>query len=182
MSYKHNSSTRRYLTEDAAKQLVTSCVLSRLDYCSSLWALPALLFNRCRKYKILLHALFSEHPAIKTAHLSCSNSTGSQFLNEQNTKLLACVITGFAPSYLSEVLHLYSPSRSPRSSSDTRSSNSNASAAELMAFALSHTSAPTSGTSSPKTSGSLLLSLLSKANSRNFSFRIFQLSNIVLHP
>ena len=26
----------RYLIEDAAKQLVTSCVLSRLDYCNSL--------------------------------------------------------------------------------------------------------------------------------------------------
>ena len=33
---KRISSTRRYLTEDAAKQLVTSCVLSRLDYCNSL--------------------------------------------------------------------------------------------------------------------------------------------------
>ena len=29
-------SIRRYLTEDAVKQLVTSCVLSRLDYCNSL--------------------------------------------------------------------------------------------------------------------------------------------------
>ena len=29
-------------------------------------------------------------------------------------------ITGSAPSYLSELLHLYSPSRSLRSSSDTR--------------------------------------------------------------
>ena len=33
---KRISSIRRYLTEDAAKQLVTSCVLSRLDYCKSL--------------------------------------------------------------------------------------------------------------------------------------------------
>ena len=104
-------------------------------------------------------------------------------ISERTKYKTACVcynvITGFSPSYLSELLHLYSPFRS---SSDKRSSNSNASAAKPMAFALSHTSAPTSGTSSPKTSGSLLLSLLSKANSRNFSFRIFQLSNIVLHP
>ena len=42
---------------------------------------------------------------------------------------------------------------------------------------------PTSGTISPKTSGTLLLSLPSKANSRYLSsFRIFQLSNIVHHP
>ena len=33
---KRISSISRYLTEDAAKQLVTSCVLSRLDYCNSL--------------------------------------------------------------------------------------------------------------------------------------------------
>ena len=48
-----------------------------------------LLVNRCRKYKKLLHALFSEHHAFKTAHLSYSCSTGSQFLNELHTKLLA---------------------------------------------------------------------------------------------
>ena len=33
---KRISSIRRYLTEDAAKQMVTSCVLSRLNYCNSL--------------------------------------------------------------------------------------------------------------------------------------------------
>ena len=33
---KRISSIRRYLTEDAEKQLVTSCVLSGLDYCNSL--------------------------------------------------------------------------------------------------------------------------------------------------
>ena len=75
-------------------------------------------------------------------------------------------IIGSAPSYLSELLHLYSPSRSLRSSSDLKS---NASTAKLMAFALSHTLAPTSGTISPKTSGTLLLSLPSKVISRHFS-------------
>ena len=48
-------------------------------------------------------------------------------------------------------------------------SKSNVSTAKPMAFALSHTLAPTYGTISPKTSGSLLLSLPSKANSRHFS-------------
>ena len=38
-----------------------------------------------------------------------------------------------------------------------------------MAFALSHTLAPTSGTLSPKTPAALLLSLPSKANARHFS-------------
>ena len=82
---KRISSIRRYLTGDAAKQLITSCVLSRLDYCNSLlMGTPNSVteFNRCRKSKILLHASFSEHHAIKTTHLSYSNATGSQFLNE----------------------------------------------------------------------------------------------------
>ena len=50
-------------------------------------------------------------------------------------------------------------------------SKSNALTANPMAFALSHTLAPTSGTISPKTSGTLLLSLPSKANSRHLSFQ-----------
>ena len=33
---KRISSIRSYLTEDATKELVTSCLLSRLDYCNSL--------------------------------------------------------------------------------------------------------------------------------------------------
>ena len=43
-------------------------------------------------------------------------------------------------------------------------SNSNASTAKPMAFAFPHTLAPTSGTMSPKTSGTLLLSFPTKAN------------------
>ena len=43
-------------------------------------------------------------------------------------------------------------------------SNSNASTTKPMAFALFHTLAPASGTIYPKTSGTLLLSLPSKAN------------------
>ena len=76
------SSIRRYLTEDAAKQLVTSCVLSRLDYCNSLlMGTPNSVIQTMQKVQNALHASFSELHAIKTAHLSYSNSTGSQFLN-----------------------------------------------------------------------------------------------------
>ena len=59
-------------------------------------------------------------------------------------------------------------------------SNSNASIAKPMAFALSHTLAPTSGTISPKTSGYSLF--LQKPTQDIFLLRIFQLSHIVLHP
>ena len=56
-------------------------------------------------------------------------------------------------------------------------SKSNDSTTKPMAFALSHTLAPTSRTVSPKTSGILLLSLPSKANSRHFSSQ-----NILVKP
>ena len=100
-----------------------------------------LLFNRCKQQqqqtnkqtttttnnnrtRILLDASFSEHHAINTAHLSYSNSTGSQFLKESNTKMLACVITtqsqGLSyPRFLSYCTFTFL-SRSLRSSSDTR--------------------------------------------------------------
>ena len=48
-------------------------------------------------------------------------------------------------------------------------SNSDTQTVKLMTFTLSPTSVHTSGTTSPKTSGTLLLSLPSKINSRHFS-------------
>ena len=91
-------------------------------------------------------------------------------------------ITGSAPSYLSELLHLYSPSHSLRSSSDTCTLKiQRFNRKTPMAFALSHTLAPTSGTISPKTSGALLLSLPSKSTQDISLLRIFQLNHIVLH-
>ena len=71
---KHISSIRRYLTEDVAKQLVTSCILSRLT---------RLLQLSSHGHSELCNLTNAENPKyIKTAHLSYSNSTGSQFLNE----------------------------------------------------------------------------------------------------
>ena len=70
------------------KNLVTSCVLSRLDYCNSL-----VMGITERKKRMLLHILFSEHHAINTAHPSYSNFTGFQFLDTSNTKLPVCVTT-----------------------------------------------------------------------------------------
>ena len=112
------SSIRRYLTKDAAKQLVTSCVLSRLDYCT-----PNSVIQPMQKVKILLHASFSELHAIK----NCTPLLQQLHwlpVSERIKYKTACMCynatTGSAPSYLSELLRLYSPSRSLRSSSDTR--------------------------------------------------------------
>jgi hypothetical protein len=122
---KRISSIRRYLTEDATKTLVTSSILSRLDYCNSLLmgasssviqpmqrvqnSAARLVLKASRKEPITpllqkLHWLpISEIIKYKTCCL-CFNS-----------------VTGTAPSYLSDLLPVYTPSRSGlRSSSDTR--------------------------------------------------------------
>ena len=86
-------------------------------------------------------------------------------------------IKGSSLSYLSE-LHFPAVSALRQ----TRAySNSKASTTKPMAFTLSHTLAPTSGTISPNTSGTMLLSLFQKQTQDSSLFRVFQLSNTVLH-
>ena len=118
---KRISSIRRYLTEDAAKQLVTSCVLSRLDYCNSL--LMGTVIQPMQKVQTTTARLILRAPC----HQKCTPFLQQLHwlpISERIKYKTACmcykVITGSAPSYLSELLHLYSPSRSLRSSSDTR--------------------------------------------------------------
>ena len=60
-------------------------------------------------------------------------------------------INGSGPVYLSELLHVYTPSRTLRSSSDTPCWKSNNTNARLMAFAPSLTLDPTFGIHSHKT-------------------------------
>ena len=68
--------------EDTAKQLVTAFVLSRFDCCNSLlMGTPHSITQPIQKVQNT-SALLILNQAIKTAHLSYSSSTGSQFLNE----------------------------------------------------------------------------------------------------
>ena len=120
---KRISSIRRYLTEDAAKQLVTSCVLSRLDYCNSLlMGTPNSVIQPMQKVqntaaRLILRAPHHQNftPLVQQLHWLP--------VSEQTKYKTACLsyneITGSAPSYLSKLLHFYSLSRSLRSSSDT---------------------------------------------------------------
>ena len=85
---KRISSIRRFLTEDATKTLVTSYILSRLDYCNCLLILSS---NLSRKFRTLLQDLFSWHPVITTQHLSWKNCTGFPFQNVLSIKSLVCV-------------------------------------------------------------------------------------------
>ena len=65
----------------------------------------------------LLQDSLSWHPATTIKHLSWKNYTGSPFQNILNIKLL--VMNGSGPAYLSELLHVYTPSCMLCSSSDT---------------------------------------------------------------
>ena len=120
---KRISSIRRYLTEDAAKQLVISCVLSRLDYCNSLlMGTPNSVIQPMQKVqntaaRLILRAL---------RHQNCTPLLQQLYwfpvyerIKYKTASMCYNAITGSAPSYLSDLLHLYSPSRSLRSSSDT---------------------------------------------------------------
>ena len=118
------------------------------------WPLPALLFNRCRKSIIMLHASnctpllqqlhwlpISERIKCKTSCICYNAVTGS---HPPPICLNYCTVTVLPALSALRQINAYS--------------NSNA---------LSHTSAPTSGTISAKTSGTRLLSHPSKANSRH---------------
>ena len=88
-------------------------------------------------------------------------------------------ITGSAPSYLSELLHIYSPSRSLRSSSDTRMLKLfNRKTHGFRTF--SHFGPLEQ---SPPTHQALRYCLFLQKQTQDISLlRIFQLSNTVLHP
>ena len=104
---KRVSSIRRFLTEEAAETLVTSYILPRLDYRS------CLLLDTPNSVIQLWH------PATTIQHISWKNCTVFPFQNVLTIKCFSA-INGSGPAYLSELLHVYTPSRTLRSSSDTR--------------------------------------------------------------
>ena len=105
---KRISSVRSYLTEDATKQLVTSCVLSRLDYCNSLlMGTPNSVIQPMQKVqnaaaRLTLRAPRHQHctPLLQQLHWLP--------ISERIKYKTACMcynsVTGSAPSYLSELL------------------------------------------------------------------------------
>ena len=118
------SSIRHFLTEEATKTLVTSCILSRIDYCNSLLvgcpssviqplqtvqnAAARLIFRSQKRQHVtpLLHALHWLPVEQRITYKTCC--------------LCFKAISGTAPQYLTELLHVYTPSRTLRSSADTR--------------------------------------------------------------
>ena len=121
---KRISSICRFLTEDATKTLVTSYILSRLDYCNCLlMGTPNSVIQPLQKIqnfaaRLVLLAPRHHHatPLLEKLHWLP--------ISERIKYKVACMcfgaINGSGPAYLSELLHVYTPSRTLRSSSDTR--------------------------------------------------------------
>lgn len=117
------SSIRKFLTIDATTKLVTSLILSRLDYCNSLLSgLPASSILRLQRIqnsaaRLILKKKRTDHvtPLLQALHWL----PVSQRISFKLSLLSYKCLHKSAPLYLCDQLHLYTPSRSLRSSSDT---------------------------------------------------------------
>ena len=114
------SSIRRFFTEDAAKTLVTSYTLSQLDYCNCLlMGTPNSVIQPLQKIqnfvaRLVLLALCHHHSTRLLEKLLWLP------ISERIKYKVACMcfsaINGSGPVYLSELLHVYTTSRTLRSS------------------------------------------------------------------
>ncbi len=118
------SAIRHYLSEDVTKKLLCAFVLSRLDYCNSLLAgCPKYLLSKLQKVqnnaaRLIFRTTRSAHvtPMLHSLHWLPIE----QRIEYKLSLLCFKIISHQAPIYLSELLHLYTPSRQLRSSTDTR--------------------------------------------------------------
>ena len=107
----------------AAKTLVTSYILSRLDCCNRLlMGTPnsvirslQIIINFAARLILLAPRYHHSTPLLKRLHWLP--------ISERIKYKVACMcfsaINGSGPAYISELLHVYTPSRTLRSSSDT---------------------------------------------------------------
>ena len=118
------SAVRHLLTQDATKTLICSLVLSRLDYCNSLLAgSPKYLTDKLQRVQNSAARLIFK--AKKSDHVTpLLQSLQWLPVPARIQYKIACMcfnsLTECAPQYLSDLLHVYSPSRQLRSASDTR--------------------------------------------------------------
>ena len=118
------NSIRRYLTQEATKTLVTSCILSRLDYCNSLLmgTDKAVILPLQRVQNFAARLIFGASrrqpttPLLKSLHWLP--------VSERIKFKVCCIcfnsVTNTAPEYLSDILPLYSNLQKLRSASDSR--------------------------------------------------------------
>ena len=113
---------RKYLTVDAAKTIVCSLVLSRLDYCNSILSgSPKCLIQKLQRVqntaaRITLRMPRTEHttPLLRMLHWL---PIPSRIVYKIDSLCHTALTTAY-PKYLSELLNVYTPARPLRSSSD----------------------------------------------------------------
>ena len=114
---------RPYITPDTTKSLVHTLVLSRIDYCNSLlFGISCSLMN---KLQVLQHSAARLIFRIKKrAHITPSMISLHWLPVRMRINFKILVITfkclrGNGPSYLSALLHHYTPERALRSAGDS---------------------------------------------------------------
>ena len=120
---KRSSSFRRFLTEDTTKTPVISYILSRLDYCNCLLmgtsncVIQSLQKIQNFAARLVLLAPCHHHltPLLEKLHWLPI----SERINYKVACMCFSAISGCGPAYLSELLHVYTPSRTLHPSSDT---------------------------------------------------------------
>ena len=116
------SSIRHYLNVEATKVLVCAFVLSRLDYCNSLFSnIPQYELDRLQKLQNHAARLVcqvskreSASPLLRSLHWLPIRKRISHKLSS----LTYACLNGLAPTYLSDLIQPYVPTRNLRSSSD----------------------------------------------------------------
>ena len=120
---KRISSVSRFLTEDTGNTLVTFCILSRLDYCKCLlMGTPNSVIQPLQKiqnFAASLILLVPRHqhstPLLERLHWLPI----SEHIKHKVACMCFTAINGTGLAYLSELLHVYTPSGTLCSSSDT---------------------------------------------------------------
>ena len=115
-------SVRQCLTSDVAKTLVSSMIMSKIDYCNSLLAgvsvdkIKKLQIAQNNAARLVLKKKKFDHatPMLMELHWL----PVQQRIEYKTAVMCHKCIYGAAPTYLTELLEVYSPNRSLRSSND----------------------------------------------------------------
>ena len=124
MELRRIASIRHFLSTEAAKTLVCSLVLSRLDYCNCLLSgSPQYLIDRLQRVqnnaaRLVLRARRSDHatPLLQSLHWLPISAR----IQYKISTLTYTSLFDSGPLYLSTLIHTYTPTRTLRSSTDTR--------------------------------------------------------------